>query len=63
VFIFYALYIIGRIFVHLWHFNGHACNSLNIKHIEAQNFQCLGLCWMVDVFHAKCGFWIKLVFI
>jgi hypothetical protein len=44
-------------------FVGHACNNLNIKHIEVQNFQCLGLCWMVDVFHAKCGFWIILVLV
>jgi hypothetical protein len=36
-------------------------STKNIEHIETQNFQCLGLCWMANMSLAKCEFWIRLV--
>lgn len=35
----------------------------NIEHFEVLNSQYLGLCWMVNLSHLNCEFWIILVFI
>jgi hypothetical protein len=37
-------------------------STKNIEHIETQNFQCLGLCWMANTSLARCEFWMRLVF-
>lgn len=58
----FALCILGRTFVHFFDLFVGCVSPNNIEHIETQNFQFLGLCWMANMSLAKSEFWIRLVF-
>ncbi len=58
----FTLCILGRTFVHFFGLFVGCVSTKNIEHIETQNFQCLGLCWMANTSLARCEFWMRLVF-